>query len=145
MYHAGFLRDNQRPLTAAELHQNRRLSEIEVGTVLVGAVCVCPAGATTVISVTVHELPRPQRLPRLEVESKHGIAGFRHRIRVVVPGGYIQRTPLLIDGGCGPNRGSGRALLTSPSCRFRWFRNRIALPDRAASSRVKCDNTSAEG
>ena len=45
MHHAGFLRDDQRALAAAQLHQNGRLSEIEVGTVLVGTICARPAGA----------------------------------------------------------------------------------------------------
>ena len=137
------------PMTSARFpppssHKNGRLSEIEVGTFLVGTVCLRPAVAGAVIGVTLRELPRPQQLPRLQIEGEHGVAGLGDRVRVIVPRGNIERAPLFIDGGCRPDRGAGRALLLPCSRRLRWLRNRKALPDRAAGRGVERDNAAPE-
>jgi hypothetical protein len=67
MDHSGLLADHQSTTAAAELHENWRLPEIEVGAVVFGAVRLRWSGAADIVGIALRELSRPEHLPGLQI------------------------------------------------------------------------------
>jgi len=110
---AGFLPDNQRTLSAAQIHQNGRLAKVVVWTIAFRT--VGPVGvARHDVAVVCGGLPMPEHPAGRKIKRNNRIAGFRGGIGIVVPGRDIERLALHIDGRRGPHPRAGRTIELGP-------------------------------
>src|ERR1700738_2480533 len=109
---AGFLPDDQDTLSAAQAHQDRRLTKVVVWTIAFRTIGVGPVGTVARYDVAVlcGGLPVPEHPTGRKLKRNNRIARIRGRVGIVVPGRDIERLTLDIDGRRGPHRRAGRTI-----------------------------------
>ena len=135
--------------SAAQVHQDRRLTEVVVRTVALRTVGPVGAEAGHDVAVVGGGLPMPEHPAGRKVERKNRIAGFRRRVGIVVPGRDIERLTLDIDGRRGPHRRAGRTMELGPDGillgRTRRLGDGVGLPDLLARRNIQRDDAAAKG
>ena len=146
---AGFLPGNQDTLSAAQGHQDRRLTEVVIGTIAFRTVDPVTNEARGDVAVVRGKLPMPEHPAGRKIERKNRIAGFRGRVGIIVPCRDIERLTLHVDGRRGPHRRAGRTMELGPHGiplgRTRGLGDGVALPDLLARRNIQRDDTAAKG
>ena len=101
------LADQQEVLAVWQPLQDRRGTDIEVGTVLYGAVRPATDEAGQIPGIPGEGLVVPQEFAVIEIDGQHGVAGTSGRRGVGLASADIKPTALQVDSGAVPHRGAG--------------------------------------
>src|SRR6516164_9587730 len=149
MHHARLLSRDERPPPVREIYQNWRRSEIEVRSLRLGTAFLergIPASHRE--SVAFGHLSRPEDSSSIEIQSKERIGGGRRRIRIAVPGGYINCALGSVDRGRTPHAGARGAIklhsLLRLARRLRLLRDGVGRPDRFAGGAIEGRDATTE-
>ena len=97
---ARFLAEYERSFAVFQLHQNWRITDIEIGPGVLRAICVPAAAADVVGIAALGHLRHPQNLAGFHISNENiRIAGRRGGSGVIVSRSRVDRVPLRIDGG----------------------------------------------